>query len=224
VNRTQQWAMVTVLAVLAILVAGFMFLVKPTHKKADDLKSQAAVVETQTGVLRTKLTVLQTEQAHLKGELAKLAAIETKIPAAPDLPSLTRQLDAAAARTNIDLVNVAPTQPVAATAAGATTGTAATTGAQSMAVVLTVSGSYINLEQFLSRLEGLPAGLPAPDSSYLTRALLVDGFSVAYASTNSTSTSGATHSIGAGELTVTIQTRVFQTASPLGSSTSTTGQ
>jgi len=70
-------------------------------------------------------------------------------------------------------------------------------------VVLTASGDYFNLERFLDSLEGLQ------------RSMLVDGFTVTYQASKSGAAPSATPQIGAGELTVGIQARVFLTSAPL---------
>jgi Tfp pilus assembly protein PilO len=211
----RQWSLITALLCLAILVGGFMFLVKPEHKKANNLKAQTATVQEQTAALRTKLAQLNSENTNIRAEQGKLIAVEQKIPVGVQLPALTRELDAAAVASNVDLVNVAPSPPSAASETSTTT-TAASTAAgvvEPIPVIITISGSYFDVERFLDKLEGdQPKGL--------TRALLVDGFSIAYQDDKAAATPG-TLGVGTGELTVGLQTRVFMTTSPLAGSTTT---
>lgn len=223
-DSKRQWSLLTGLACAAVLVAGFIFFVQPQHAKANELSTKASTVATQTQQLRVQLATLQEESRNLATEQAKLDQVVRQLPPGPQLPSLTRQLDKVAADSHVELVNVAPGPPAAfvatvttpakaGTAAksatpAATTGVAASSatagsGLLTIPVALTVSGDYFNLERFLDSLEGLQ------------RSMLVDGFTVTYQAPHA-GTSSATPQVGAGELNVSIQARVFLTSTPLG--------
>jgi len=225
-NSTRQWSLLTALACVRVLVAGFILLVQPQNAKAQGLRTQAQNVRTQTQQLRVQLATLQEQSRNLATEQVKLERVVQQLPPGPALPELTRQLDKVARDSHIDLLNVAPGPPAAFTATVATTptkagvtpkasgttppvsGVAASTAATAgsglltMPVALTVSGDYFNLERFLDSLEGLQ------------RSMLVDGFTVTYQAPK-TAPASATPQVGSGELTVTIQARVFLTAAPL---------
>lgn len=218
-DTKRQWFLITALVSVAILVAGFMFLVKPEHKKASKLQTQTDQIVSQTRQLRTQLASLQDEQRNLPAEQAKLKKVTDLLPAQASLPTLTRQLDAVAAAAKVDLTNIAPgtAAPLASTTAATTTTsavapTSGTPSLEALPLVLTVSGTYYQIESFIGGLEAL------------TRAMLVDTFTVAPgAAADSSSTAVATP--GTGELTVTLNTRVFMTTAPLpGATTSTTAQ
>lgn len=233
-DKKRQWMLLTALGTVVVLVAGFMFLVKPEHKKAHDLTAQATTIAHETDSLKVTLAQLVTEKAGLAAEQAKLRSVQQKLPAGPQLPALTRALDKAAKSAGVELVNVSPSAPAAnssATTTSATTTSATKTSAAGSAaagtaaastptvdaipVVLSVSGSYFNLEKFLDNLEGMQ------------RALLVDGFTIAFQSNPATAAVSATPrpTIGGGELTITLQTRVFMTSAPLhGASAATIAQ
>lgn len=216
----QQWSLLTALGCLAILVAGYMFLVKPQHNTVTSLRAQTASVQQQTAQLKVKLATLQAESRNLASEQAKLAEIARQLPVGPQLPTLTRQLDHIAVVDSIDLVNLSPGQPAALSTTTTTTtsaaGTATSAGPTLMAipVTLNVSGGFFNMERFLDSIEGLQ------------RSMLVDGFTVAYqapataANTANTASAGpAPPRVGGGELMVTITARVFETTAPLSAAT-----
>jgi Tfp pilus assembly protein PilO len=234
----RQLTIVTALVCLLVLVAGFMILVKPERSKASSAKSQTATVQGQVQSLRAQLATLQDESRNLASQQAVLAQIVQQLPAQPALPTLLRTLDAAAAKTNVDLTNVAPSAPTAFTASpvaaaitsgspgkvAATSGTPSSTptavaGLAQIPLALSVSGSYFDVEQFLDQLEGLQ------------RSMLVNTFTISAQGSPSTSsgtpnnsssgTSGSSGTVGAGELTVTIQAEVFMTTAALGSAPST---
>jgi len=203
--------LVTALGCVAVLVAGFLFLVKPQHKKADDLRSQVGTIQDQTATLRTQLATLRYQQRTLPAEQKKLAAVVRKLPSSVELPTLTRQLAATAAATNIDLVTLAPGAVTAVTSNGsnASNGTStkanATAAANAIALQatplsMTVTGTYFDLERFLGKLENL------------SRAMLVDGFAISFQQGQTVPSPTVP---GQGELTVTIQARVFQTSAPI---------
>lgn len=221
----RQLTIVTALVCLLVLVVGFMLLVKPERSKASSVKAQTATVQGQVQSLRAQLATLEDEKHNLAAQQAVLAQIVQQLPAQPALPALLRSLDAAAAATNVDLTNVSPGNPIAFTAnpvakaaaapsAGAASATTTTTSASTGAVSglaqiplsLSVTGSYFDIEQFLDRLEGLQ------------RSMLVKTFTVGYQGDKSAS-SGSTQTVGAGELTVSIQAEVFMTTAALGSAT-----
>lgn len=231
-NSKRQWSLLTALGCVAVLVAGFLLLVQPQNAKANSLGTQTQGAEAQTQQLRVQLATLQEESRNLASEQVKLDRVVQQLPPGPQLSELTRQLDKAARDSHVDLVTVAPGPPApfvaTATAAPAKAGTAAKPAATSatttpavttgiaaataatagsglltIPVALTASGDYFNVERFLDTLEGLQ------------RSMLVDGFTVTYQPPK-TGAPSATPQIGSGELTVSIQTRVFLTAAPLG--------
>lgn len=223
----RQWTLMTALVCLLVLIAGYMLLVKPQHSKAASVKSETATTQSQVESLRAQLSRLQEEGRNLASQQAVLAQIVQQLPAQPALPTLLRSLDAAAAQTNVDLTNVAPGNPTAfsaspvakaagssATTTGSSTSTgkagsgSAVTGLAQIPVSMSVSGSYFDVEQFLNRLEGLQ------------RSMVVNTFTVGYQ--NGHGGSGSAPTVGAGELTVSIQAEVFMTTQALGSSPAST--
>src|SRR5207302_8767298 len=102
----------------------------------------------------------------------------TEVPDSPALPTLIRQLSAAADSAGVNLVSLAPGQPALVPVTvvvkpGATTGTAPAAPATSAATAaaapgallaaiplqIQVQGSYPNLQLFFAALEGLPRSM-----------------------------------------------------------------
>ncbi len=231
----RQWSILTALACVLVLVAGFLVLVKPQHSKAAAVQAQTATVQGEIQSLRAQLARLQEESRGLAAQQAALARLAQQLPGNPQLPTLLVKLDAAAKSAGVELVNVAPGNPttlpltpvgtgtaapaVAGTAAPAATGTVAATapaaagstvsGVAQIPVVLTVTGGYFQLERFLDGIEGL------------RRSMLVNSFSLAY-KTSSGAGSTTTATIGKGELSATITAAVFSATAPLGTTGSAT--
>ena len=198
----RQWVLVTALLCLAILALGFMFLVKPQHKKASDVKAQTADVQTQVTQLRSKLATLTQEKKDIVGEQAKLAQYVQQLPKDPQEPTLLRSVQQAATDAKVDLTTLNPSAPAAFTPTATTAGTTAasatdTSGLQVIKMQMAVSGSYFELENFLDSLEGLQ------------RSMLVDTFTIAGGASSSSA------SPSAAEITANIQAEVF-TSSTIG--------
>jgi type IV pilus assembly protein PilO len=215
VSRTRSWTLGTVALSLVILLAGWFLLVSPKRSEANALQAQAAGVQQQNASLVTQIATLKAQNAKLPEQQAKLAKIRQQLPDNPALPGLIRSLSDVAKASGVQLVSLAPANPVAAkqpapTAAtspapGATTSgqtgvTAATEGTtgnlQVINVTIAVTGGYYDLEQFFNKVEGM------------TRSMLVTGFSMA-PGTHSSSTASGSSSASTGDLSATIQARVF---------------
>ena len=213
---TRKWSAFAAVLIVAIFVAGWFLLISPKRGEASGLRAQTATQEDANSRLQQQLQVLQAQQKDLPKQQAMLAAMKVQIPDNPALPSLIRDLTAAGRKVGLSVDSMAPAQPVAlvadpgAVAPASTTSGVGAAGTQTPAsagaasnsstlyqvpLVLNVTGSYFELEQFLNRLEGLK------------RSLLVSGLSVSPA----TSEDGAT-----GDLTAVLTGRVFlaQDAAP----------
>jgi len=163
-NKTRQWAMLTAVACLAILAAGWFLVVKPQRSHVASLHTQTQTVQDSNGQLQSQVNQLKQQQKDLPAQQKLLAQIATKIPDNPALPALIRQLSSAAQGAGVDLVSLAPGAPTVPTAATGPRNAASPLA--SIPLTLQVHGSYFNVVQFFSAVEGL------------NRAMLVTGFSL----------------------------------------------
>lgn len=235
---TRKWSLLAAVLVLAILAAGWFLLVAPKRTEAAEIKDQTASQEQANASLVQKLNVLKAQQADLPKQRAILANLRTNIPDNPSLPSLVRDLTAAGRKVGVSIDSMAPSPPVAvvvaptvvaappaaettsetegASESASETGTtpapvAAAPAAPSLYQVplaLDVTGSYFELEQFVNRLERLK------------RSFLVSGFTLAPAA-GTESSAGATvpNAAAPGDLTLTLQGRVFLAPAPVATTT-----
>ena len=222
--------MLTAVACLAILAAGWFLAVKPQRSHAAELRTQTQSVQSSNSQLQSQVSQLKQQQKDLPAQQKLLSQIATRIPDNPALPALIRQLSAAADGAGVNLVSLAPSAPALAAAAApaaVTTGTAAGTTAStpaatsplaSIQLTLQVQGSYFNVEQFFSAVEGL------------SRAMLVTGFSLtpnAGAGASASPGSGA-KAVQPGTLQAQITAQIFESpqfaaVAPPATSTTTTG-
>jgi Tfp pilus assembly protein PilO len=228
-NKMRQWGLLTAVACLAVLAAGWFLLVKPQHAKAASLRQQAQSIQTSNQSLQLQVNQLRQQQQGLPAQQKKLAQIAAKVPNNPALPALIRQLSTAADAAGVNLVSLAPGQPTlvqatagathlpasatgsAAAGSGAASSTTPTATLASIPLALNVQGSYYNLEQFFSNVEGL------------NRAMLVTGFALVPggSATGAPSTTSAT--ANSNVLTATINASVFESPQAAPGATTVTG-
>jgi Tfp pilus assembly protein PilO len=172
-TRIQQWLAGTVIAVLAIVAAGWFVAIAPQKHKASSLTSQASQQEQSNDGLRNRLTALTAQMSAVPAEEASVAAIAAKIPADPELPSYVRALSTIASQTGVELVSIAPGVPTAVVAAAATvaptpaasasaSASAAPVAAapapaslQAISIGVDVQGGYFQIQQFTAALQRL---------------------------------------------------------------------
>jgi Tfp pilus assembly protein PilO len=187
-NKTRQWALLTAVACLAIIAAGWFIVVKPQRAHAAQLRTQAKSMQSSNGELQSQVNQLKQQQKDLPAQQKQLSQIATQIPDNPALPSLIRQLSAAADGAGVNLVSLAPSTPTVAAATPAapattTTTKTATAPAAPLATIpisVQVQGTYFNVVQFFAAVENL------------SRAMIVTGFTLSPQATGAASTgSGA---------------------------------
>jgi Tfp pilus assembly protein PilO len=181
-DKIKQYAVLTLVGVLAVLALGWFLLVSPKHSEAADLTAQADAQLQANAAIENQLRLLKAQAEDLPQQQAKLAAVAAKIPDNPALPNLVRALVAAGKSAGVELVSVVPGSPSAVTAAqtpGAAPvapGTARTTATASagqltaIPLTLTVAGGYFQVEQFVANLENLPRALRVTNLAMTTGA------------------------------------------------------
>jgi Tfp pilus assembly protein PilO len=222
---TRKWSLLAVVIILGILAAGWFLMVAPKRSHAAELKQRTLTQEQENARLQEKISMLQSQEKDLPKERARLAVIGRQVPNNPALPALIRNLSSAANQVGVTITSMAPAlptpvveaaAPVAPVAPATTSTTGGTSGSDATAtpaaapvapapslyqvpLTLGVTGSYFELEQFISRLEGLK------------RSFLVTGFTVGQATSGGTSTGTEETTSAKGDLTLNLQGRVFLT-------------
>ena len=199
-------------AFVLILAIWFVALFTPARNKVSDAKERREEAENQAQQLDAAIRRLKDAQRNEPLRRAQLETLRTAIPDTPNLAQFILDANDAAARSGIDFISVAPTEPRAAaitpiatttTVAGATTTTtAAPTGAVTTSTAISaqapaeitiqmqLQGGYFQVLDFLNRLDRLP------------RLVVTDSINVS--------------SDTAGRLTVGITARMFVRAVPAG--------
>ncbi len=193
-SKVQQWVAIGVAAMIAVLAAGWFFVVAPQRAHARALQGQATAQRGATAALSSQLHMLQAQAKQLPAKQVELAGFARQIPSSAALPALIRSLSAATAAAGVDLVTISPAAPAAlvtavapvpaAAASGAPTDAAAApktgapppttlaapaagaSGLQTIGLTLKLNGSYAQLEEFVADLEGMQ------------RVLIINGYSL----------------------------------------------
>jgi type IV pilus assembly protein PilO len=208
-TKTRLWLVLTAVGVVAVLAGGWFLLVSPKRAEANDLRAETGTTEQQISVLRGRLAELRDKQASLPAQQAALDAISKKIPSDPALPALIRALTIAGRNSGVDLTSISPGPPVQPPTAPVAGGTAAAaTPITSIPLVISATGTFTQVQQFVSRLESLQ------------RAFLVLQFQLGTNESSGAAGSGST----SGPLTLAITGQVFTsgtTATAAGGSAAT---
>ncbi|MDQ1696109.1 MAG: hypothetical protein QOJ03_1462 [Frankiaceae bacterium] len=180
-EKMRQWSMLTAVGVVAVLAAGWFLLVSPQRSQAADVRTQATTQLSANASLRSRVDQLEQQKRDQPAQIAKLKKFDAQVPNNPELPTLIRQLSAAANGAGVDLVGLAPGQPTLVTAvstgvvAPAVAPPATTPGATAPApatplaaipLTVNVQGGYYNIENFFRSVEKM------------TRAMLVPGWTL----------------------------------------------
>lgn len=157
-TETRKWSLLAAVLALALVAAGWFLLVAPKRSDARALRARTVSAQEDNAQLLAQLNQLKALAPELPKREADLAAIRRQIPNNPALPTLIRELTAAAKKSDVDLTSLSPAAPVLLTVAGATTPTTqATATDQLMQVPMTMllTGSYSQMDDFLGRVEKL---------------------------------------------------------------------
>lgn len=172
-------------ALVAIVVLWYFVIYSP---KADDLdKVQGQVKEEQdkTPGLESTLSQLQSVAKNSSQQQALLNKFDQAIPKLPDEAEFIVQMNEIATNSGVEFQSISPSPPAA-------TGTTST-----IALAISVQGSFFQVKNYLTQLESLD------------RLVIVDAVNIASGSdTSSTGGSSGTN------LTVTLTARMFTRAVP----------
>jgi Tfp pilus assembly protein PilO len=200
-SDTRRWGLFAAIAVVVVLAAGWLLVVKPQKSKVADIQTQTTTQLQQNQLLLTEIESLQAEQKALPQQQQRLQKFSTQVPNDPAEPTLLRQLSTAAHGSGVDLSSISPGAAVAVSGAAAsgsqTLGAAAAPAGAlyELPIAITVTGSYPNIESMFAALEKLP------------RAVLNTGFTLAVgAGATTTAPTTATNT-----LTATLNLQVFYT-------------
>lgn len=192
------------LAVIVVVIVGWVFFVSPQRSKADELSTQVTAAHSE---------LMSDEQliasAKRQNTLGNAKAAERALPDLPKVSEILRELNGFAKQSRTELDNITP-------------GGALSIGsAQALPITLTFKGRYFGLQKLL-KLMRQNAGVSGNTIVAKGRLYTVDSIAftgAAAATAQNGNTSGASGDIQA---TIVLNAFVYQAAPPVATSTDTT--
>ncbi len=192
---TRKWTLGAALIAVVILVAGWFLLISPKRAEVADLEVQTTAQERANSSLETELAVLKQQNKELPEKQAELAALRTKIPQAPDLPSYIREIQDIGRQAGVSFTSLTPSTAVELGGGGSGDGALTPEQLAALNVDMVVGGSYFEITKFMNELE---------TSSRYT---LVSGYTINEEGTDKSSA-------GSSALTATVNARIYLVPAP----------
>jgi Type II secretion system (T2SS), protein M len=141
------------IAVVVIVAAGWMLVVSPERKKANELQTQVEKAQTTLSTAQTELSHAQASESQYASAYSSVVSLGKAVPASQEVPSLIYQLAQVTGERHVDFGSIASSATSTSSAAAATTpASAATAGFTQMPFDFVFSGGFFNLEQLFRQL------------------------------------------------------------------------
>ena len=145
-------------AVVVLMFAWYLAIYRPSSAKINAAHKAYNAAAAQIKKLDAQVGSLQALEAQIPADKVKLASLDGALPTTPNLRALLDQLHALATSTGTQLTTVSPSPPQPATTSQAAP-KAAPSGLQKISIIMSATGTYPQLTNFLSGLAGLKRSL-----------------------------------------------------------------
>jgi hypothetical protein len=198
-------ALLAAVAVLAVLILGWVALVSPQRSKAAELSTKVDL--TQAQVVATQAYV---DSPSTKQSVNDLKRLQKVLPDSPKVSQILRQLSAAATVAGVELDTITPAAPVPSS------------GGEAMPIALSLRGHYFNLSRFIKLLQA-QAGVNGSTVKGSGRLYSVD--TITFSGGGGSATAGTPGSSGGAptiSATVALNAFIYATAAAVPATTSGT--
>lgn len=180
------------LAVGLIVVAWYMMVYSKAKDDVSSTKSKVSAAQQEQDELAGKKKQLEKLEDQGPEIEAKLQALQTAVPAQPELAKFIDEVDALGAQAGIDWVSVAPTEPTSVNGVG------------TIPLTMQVDGDYFKVIDYLDKVEGM------------SRLVVFDTISVKEGTTSDGAVGGTGGLVGLNgpKLSATLTGRMFTQAVP----------
>jgi type II secretory pathway pseudopilin PulG len=150
---------VIVVAIVAVVAAGWMIVVSPEREKASKLAAQVSSAQSALNTAQGKLGEARNAQAQYAKAYSAIVSLGKAVPAADEVPSLIYELERASNSKSVDfnsIVNGGTSSSGSSSSSSAHSGAAAAASAAgftAMPFTFTFNGSYFNLEHLFESLD-----------------------------------------------------------------------
>ena len=154
-----------VVLVLALAVAGWLFVVQPKRSTASSLSGQITSVQSQISTIRTEVAASEAARSAFAGSYTVLARLGEAVPADDNVPSLIYEIENAAAKAHVQFNSLALGSTAGSSSSPSSSGTAAAAVALPPGVAVgpagfpiepfsfTFTGNFFHLADFFGRLQ-----------------------------------------------------------------------
>jgi hypothetical protein len=202
---------VMIVAVVAVLGAGWLVVVSPERKQAAKLQNEVSSATSTLASAEAQLSNAKAAQARYSAEYAAIVRLGKAVPPGREVPALVYQLARASGKKHVDLASIVYGSGGGAPgAAGSSAGSQAATGAvggfAQMPFTFVFNGSYEDLFRLFKQLDRFTARTASGGLAVSGRLLTIQ--SVKLAPLTSSSETGA-ESGGGEQLTGTISATAY---------------
>jgi Pilus assembly protein, PilO len=186
-TRSQE-RLLGVAALVLVLVAGAILLVRPQREAASQARDDERAAQRESQALHDQiraLEVLKANEPALREQAGKALA---EFPPTPALPGLVNALQDMADKAGVELASVSPSPPKLSSEHPQLA---------EIATQVTVNGGYFEIQDFLSRLEDLVKGADTA-SGVPPRSLLVGSVALSAGGASSTGAAAPATATGSG--------------------------
>jgi type IV pilus assembly protein PilO len=141
------WMIGGAVGAVLLLALGWFFFISPQRAQTSSLHDQLAETELRQTVLQKRLADLRRQNARMPQYLAQLGRDRQALPAASNLSSFLREVQAAGDTTGVVLKSLLVGAPTQLSAAGKQV--------YALQISLTVAGTAVHLNRFLVELQQL---------------------------------------------------------------------
>lgn len=144
-NLTQPRTLISLIAgaLVVVILAWFMLVYRPKASQISDVEAQFETAQAEEQSLRATLAQLQSVDEDRPAEEAQVRRLAAGIPPDPELAGFILAIHDLAGRSDLGFASIAPSQPAQVPGQALST----------IAVTLQVSGDFVNVVDFLDRLE-----------------------------------------------------------------------
>lgn len=135
-----------VVALIAVVVAGWFLLISPLRAKIAETDAQVQAQQKNLITARAKLARMEQTRLEAEKNQGRLIELYKMVPSQDELPSLLLQVQDLATESGIEVMSISPSK---GTAAG---------GFQAISLALQFNGTYFDVNDFVYRIEQLVAG------------------------------------------------------------------
>jgi Tfp pilus assembly protein PilO len=147
---------ITGAAILFLVVVWYLALFQPQSHKLTATRAVTAAADQKITSLQLQVSQLTALEKEIPSDTAKLRSYTAAVPDNPQLALALKQIEQVATGTGVNMTALAPQ---AASTSSSSSSSASKSGTPSIAVQLSISGTYAQDTAFVSALTALPRTL-----------------------------------------------------------------